>query len=176
MPGKLPKDLQILLEKLYNKDIPVVKPGSKKMRLGYPVLFKYDAKWKNVLPYWDANPLSIVLAKYGDGFLGINLHYVSWTRRIQLAKFLMKKTKNKNRITYRDIKAAWKAAQLPLALAMLAIRRYLYSHVRSNMNIFDWETYSDAVKDIRPKFRKQQEQAILNEIMKKFREQGKKKK
>lgn len=171
MSGQLPKDIELLLNKLYrNKDIPVVRPGSKQMKLGYPLLFKYDAKWKSILPYWDALPLSIPIAKYGNGFLGINLHFVPWSRRIQLANSIIKKTKNKNRVTYPDLKAAWKSSKLPEALAMLCIRRYLYSHVRSHLKSFDWETYSEAVRDVRPKFIKKSEKFILSDIMRKFRE------
>jgi len=163
--GKFPKDIQLLFKKLYkNKEIPNVKPGSRQMRLGYPVMFVYSAKWASILPYWDALPFSIVLAKYPDGFLGLNLHYIDWARRIQLAKKIAKAAKNGRRIKYIDIKKAWTSLKLPEALLMLVIRRYLYSHIRSNMKIFDIDTYYEAVKDIRPKFRKQAEKKVLAAI------------
>lgn len=167
--GRFPKDIEILFKKLYkNKEIPNVKPGSRQMRLGYPVMFVYDAKWKATLPYWDSLPFSIVLAKYPDGFLGLNLHYLEWTRRIQLAKKLVRAAKNKKRITYLDVKKAWNSLRLPDALLMLVIRRYLYSHIRSKIKIFDWETYSEAIKEIRPKFKKQAEKRILAAIRAKW--------
>ena len=170
MGKRLPKDIQVLFDKLYkNKEIPSIKRGSRQMRLGYPVLFVYDPKYKKILPYYDTLPLSIILNKYSDGFLGINLHYIPWARRIQLAKQLVRRTKNKNRITYIDIKKAFKSAKLPLALANFALRRYLYSHVRSDMKFFDWETYDLAVKDIKPKFKKRSEQAILKATLEKFK-------
>lgn len=176
MAGRLPKDIEVLIRKLYkNKDIPVVNPKTRRMKLGYPVLFVYDAKFKNKLPYWDSLPLSIVLARYPDGFLGINLHYIIWTRRLQLGKFLVRRAKNKNRIRYEDILKAWKNAKLPLGLAQLCIRRYLFSHIRSDVKQFSWETYYEAVREIRPKFRKKSEQYILNHIMKIFREKAGKK-
>ena len=167
--GKFPKDVEMLFKKIFkNKEIPSVKPGSRQMRLGYPVMFVYDAKHKATLPYWDSLPFSFVLAKYPDGFLGLNLHYLPWTRRIQLGKKLMRRTKNKNRITYGDIKSAWQSAKLPDALLALTIRRYLYSHIRSNIKIFDFETYSNAVKDIRPKFIKDSEKRIFSAIRAKW--------
>jgi hypothetical protein len=167
--GKFPKDIQILFDRLYkNKDIKTVKPGSRGMRLGYPCLFVYDAKTKADLPYWDSLPFSIVLHKYADGFLGLNLHYLEWTRRIQLAKKLVRKAKNKNRITYLDVKKAWGSLKLPEALLALVIRRYLYSHIRSEIKQFDFETYEEAVKDIRPKFKKQSERRVLAAIRAKW--------
>jgi len=174
MARSVPKDIEVLFNKIYkNKEIPSVKKGSRSMRLGFPVLFAYDPKWKKTLPYYDNLPLSIVLAKYGDRFLGINLHYVPWARRIQLAEYLVRRTKNKNRVTYGDIKAAWKAAKLPLALAALCIRMYLYSHIRSEMKFFTWETYRAAVVNIDPRFKKKSDQYIYNQTMSKYRDQKK---
>lgn len=173
--GTFPKDIQLLFKRLYkNKEIPNVKPGSRSMRLGYPVMFVYDAKWKQELPYWDALPFSIVLAKYPDGFLGLNLHYIQWTTRVQLAKKIMQATKNKKRITYMQIKKAWISLKLPNALLNLVIRRYLYSHVRSPIKIFNIETYADAIKDIRPDFQKESEKAVLAAIRELYRIHAKK--
>lgn len=163
--GKFPKDIQLLFNRLYkNKIIPNVKPGSRGMKLGYPVMFVYDAKWKSKLAYWDALPFSIILAKYPDGFLGLNLHYVQWTTRIQLANKLVRAAKNGKRIKYVDIKKAFHELKIPEGLLALIIRRYLYSHVRSNIKIFDIETYSEAVKDIRPDFQKKSEKYVLHAI------------
>jgi len=167
--GSFPKDIEVLFKKLYkNKKIPTVKPGSRQMRLGFPVLFVYDAKTKADLPYWDSLPFSIVLTKYSDGFLGINLHYLEWTKRIQLAKKLVRAAKNGRRIKYIDIKKAWVSLNLPEALLYLVIRRYLYTHIRSSMKIFDMETFNAAVKDIRPKFKKDSEKRILSAIRAKW--------
>ena len=167
--GRFPRDVEILFKKIYkNREIPSVKPGSRAMRLGYPVMFVYDAKWKTKLPYWDSLPFSIVIAKYPDGFLGLNLHYLEWTKRLQLAEKLVRAAKNKKRLTYLDIKKAWHSLRLPDALLMLTVRRYLYGHVRSQIKIFDWETYRGAVKDIRPRFRKESERRILAAIRAKW--------
>lgn len=167
--GNFPKDVEILFRKIYkNRKIPSVKPGSRAMRLGYPVMFVYSAKWASKLPYWDSLPFSVVIAKYPDGFLGLNLHYIEWTKRIQLAEKLVRAAKNKKRITYLDVKRAWESLRLPMALLMLTVRRYLYSHIRSKMKIFDWETYRGAVRDIRPKFRKESERRILAAIRAKW--------
>lgn len=173
MPGKLPDDVEYLLKKLYkDKDIPTVKPGrgAKGLRLGYPALFVYDAKLKAVLPYWDALPLSIVIGYYPDGFLGINLHYIPWAKRISLGKALIKATKGKNRISYLKLKKAWQDAKLPVGLAMLCIRRYLYSHIRSEIKMFDYETYYKTMLDVRGNFKRKSEKVVMRLTMKKWSE------
>ena len=47
-------------------------------------MFFYDPKFKKTLPYYDTFPLVLPLERYTDGFLGINLHYLPMTLRIQL--------------------------------------------------------------------------------------------
>lgn len=57
--------------------------------IGRMYFFKYNAKTKEKLPYWDAFPLIILLNVYNDGFLGINLHYLNPNLRlIYLSKLL----------------------------------------------------------------------------------------
>jgi hypothetical protein len=50
-------------------------------RTTFPVLgklyfFNYDPKFADVLPYYDIFPLVLILRRYNDGFLGLNLHYL----------------------------------------------------------------------------------------------------
>lgn len=48
--------------------------------LGGLYFFFYDPKYAKTLPYYDTFPLVLVLERYKDGFLGLNLHYlpVNW--------------------------------------------------------------------------------------------------
>ena len=46
-------------------------------------------KLKNKLPYYDRFPLTLPIEQYSDGFLGINLHYLSILMRIRLLDRLM---------------------------------------------------------------------------------------
>ena len=176
----IPKDVTKLFGKLYkDKDVPVVR-SPKKLKLGYPCLFEYDAKWKKVLKYYDTLPMPIIFSISGDRMLGINLHYIPYTRRIQLIHKLIQLGESGHPITYSQIKSACASAQLPMALAYLSIRCYIFGHIRSVIKQFDVNTYYNAVKEIRPKFtterkgEKASEQAILNDIMSKFKNKGKK--
>ncbi len=50
-------------------------------RWGHIYQFVYDAKTKSKLKYYDIFPMSIVIEKYKNGFLGLNLHYLPLTMR-----------------------------------------------------------------------------------------------
>ena len=47
-------------------------------------MFVYSPKLKDKLPYYDTFPLVLPIERYKDGFLGINLHYLSIPMRIRL--------------------------------------------------------------------------------------------
>ena len=47
-----------------------------KLEKGKLYFFKYDPKYKEVLPYYDTFPLVLILEIYTNGFLGLNLHYL----------------------------------------------------------------------------------------------------
>ena len=44
--------------------------------VGRMYLFQYDAKFKDILPYWDVWPLIFPFDYAKNGFYGINLHYL----------------------------------------------------------------------------------------------------
>ena len=52
--------------------------------IGQLYLFQYDAKWKDILPYWDMWPLIFPFDYAKNGFYGINLHYLPPNARIDL--------------------------------------------------------------------------------------------
>jgi len=169
MAKRLPKDVEVYMRDIFTKkdheNIFRFKAGSRIMKLGYPVMFRYSAKHKATLPYWDQLPMSIVLHRYSDGFLGINLHYVPWTHRISLGQRLVRATKNKNRINYGKIRKAWLDLKLPVALANLCLKRYLYSHVQSEMVQFNYETYEKVLKNIPPSFQKKSHETVVRLTM-----------
>jgi hypothetical protein len=59
-------------------------PEYKQFVEGGLYLYVYDAKYKDILPIWDKFPLTIVLEKYNEGFLGLNLHYLDTNIRLGL--------------------------------------------------------------------------------------------
>lgn len=47
------------------------------LEVGDILFFTYSPKGQFVLPYWDKYPLVRILERSGDGFFGINVHYVA---------------------------------------------------------------------------------------------------
>jgi hypothetical protein len=102
--------------------------------IGKMYFFYYDAKTKDKLPMWDRFPLVLPIERYGNGFLGLNLHYLDVGSRQALLGQLMKYKNNnrmnettKLRLSY-DLLQSTKAS----ALANRCIKRYLSTQVRSH--------------------------------------------
>lgn len=102
--------------------------------IGKMYFFWYDPKHKDKLPLYDRFPLVFPIERYPDGFLGLNMHYLSFSERSYLLSQLMKFRSNnkmdettKLRLTY-DLLASTKR----LATASRpCIKRYLFTQVRS---------------------------------------------
>lgn len=98
---------------------------------GSMYLFKYDAKYKNVLPYWDAMPLVFPLKPAEGGFYGLNLHYLQPQMRATLMDGLYDTTNNSrfDESTRVNISAAFLDAASKADLIKPCLKRYLNSHV-----------------------------------------------
>jgi hypothetical protein len=102
--------------------------------IGKMYFFWYDPKHKDKLPIYDRFPLVFPIERYPDGFLGLNMHYLSFGERAALLDALRKFRSNnkmdettKLRVTY-DLLSRTKR----LSSAMRpCIKRYLYTQVRS---------------------------------------------
>ena len=101
-----------------------------KPTIGRLYLFQYDAKWKDILPYWDVWPLIFPFDFASNGFYGINLHYLPPNARIDLMLRLIKaqgasgnlSDNYKLKLSYNII------TNYPPAKP--CIKRYLFSHVQ----------------------------------------------
>ena len=113
--------------------------------IGQMYMFVYDPKYKNILPFYDMYPLVFPIEFYGDGFLGINLHYLPPLARAALLSNL-KKLSNNNKyddttklmISYEVLKAH--ATQF--SGFENCVKRYLFAHVRSSFHQVspsDWD-------------------------------------
>ena len=101
--------------------------------VGKMYFYYYDPKTKDMLPYWDKFPLVIPIETYRDGFLGLNLHYISPKQRLVLLDALSEYANNSNydettrlRLTYSKLKNIGKAYK-----AKPCIKKYLFKHVDS---------------------------------------------
>jgi len=101
--------------------------------LGKMYFYYYDPKTKENLPYWDKFPLVIPIETYRDGFLGLNLHYISPKQRLVLLDALSEFSNNSKydettrlRLTYNNLKNLGKAYR-----AKPCVKKYLFKHVDS---------------------------------------------
>ena len=69
LAGAVPSRTKIL------KDDALVKQS--KIRVGDMIMYFYDPKTKETLPYYDKFPLTIIVGPAPGGFYGLNLHYVN---------------------------------------------------------------------------------------------------
>lgn len=101
--------------------------------VGEMFMFKYDAKYKDTLPYWDALPCIFVVDVGPDYFYGLNLHYLDIRNRAKLMDALYEITTNtrydnktKLAISYKILKSAAKFKYFKPCF-----KKYLFSHKKS---------------------------------------------
>ena len=105
------------------------------MRTGEMFMYMYDAKYKDLLPWYDRFPLMILLEKSPKGFLGLNLHYIAPKYRAVLLEELYKYSTDEDleegarfKLTYELLKSVSK-----LKYGIPCVKRYLWSHIDSRI-------------------------------------------
>ena len=119
--------------------------GRDSATIGKMYFFYYDPKTKDTLPVYDRFPLVFPIERYSDGFLGLNLHYLSQGERKALLNRLMEFKSNAKidertrlRLSYDLISSTKKLA----SASRPCIKRYLFSQVRSRfveITATEWE-------------------------------------
>lgn len=101
-----------------------------KMAIGKLFLFKYDAKHKDTLPWWDRLPLIILLSATKDDFTGINLHYFPIKKRIEIFDKIVPKRKmsTMGKATQFNLKGLADVRNLTAGY-----KRYLKTHVKTKV-------------------------------------------
>jgi len=122
----------------YQRNLRKIILSDSERKRGHPVLgrmfiYEYDPKHKKTLPIYDRFPLCFPIEQYGDGFLGLNLHYLGVNDRAVLLNRLSSYLSNNNydattklRMSYSLLNSVKK-----LDIAKVCIKRYLFNHVRS---------------------------------------------
>jgi hypothetical protein len=100
--------------------------------IGKMYLFKYDAKHKDTLPFWDAYPLVFIVDIQRDGLLSLNLHYLPPNLRARLMDQLYgiavsyDGDRKKLAMTYDLLKGAARFSYFKPC-----IKKHLFSQIRS---------------------------------------------
>ena len=97
------------------------------------------------MPQYDTYPLIIVIGHYPNGFLGLNLHYLDVTTRMNLMRGMMDYTNTENISKRTKLLVNYDILQSNSAISSLmepCIKRYLFNHVRSQfIEIFATEYF-----------------------------------
>ncbi len=122
---------------------------TRRFLLGGLYFFYYNPKTKDDLPYYDTFPLVLMLERYPDGFLGLNLHYLPVKYRVALLRKLIgfgaiyndQDELKRIRITYDILNSTRRFREYKPCL-----KRYLNSNIRSRIlavqpNEWDIATY-----------------------------------
>jgi hypothetical protein len=129
---------QVTARKLMNQGKLIGRPS-----VGRLNMFFYDPKLKKTLPYYDTFPLVLPLEPIKGGFMGMNFHYLPPILRFRLLERMQTfadgglNEKTKISATYDDVKG--------IGLVKPTIKKYLYSHVRSNFLRIDFNEAALAV-------------------------------
>ena len=116
--------------------------------VGRMFLYTYIAKHKDTLPYYDMYPLVIPIEFYGDGFLGINFHYLPPMARAALLNSLTVLADNdkyndntKLTISYQILRSY----SSKLASYENCLKRYLFNCVASSFQEIDSKDWNKVV-------------------------------
>tara|TARA_R110002153_G_scaffold155512_8_gene307583 strand:+ start:1092 stop:1685 length:594 start_codon:yes stop_codon:yes gene_type:complete len=112
--------------------------------LGSMMMFFYDPKGKDTLPFYDSFPLVIVLKPAAGGFLGLNLHYLPPVLRAKFLDALLEVTNNEKYDDTTKFEATYDLMQRSAKFKYFkpCIKHYLSSHVRSRFAFVpapEWE-------------------------------------
>jgi hypothetical protein len=117
--------------------------------------YRYDAKTKDKLDMWDKYPLCMVLEKTSNGFLGLNLHYLSKGQRKTLLRVFDKYAKDydiESGTTTGHGVGNWELLIKSIngtgaaALPKKCLKRYLFTHVRSKFVEIYPDEYDKAIQ------------------------------
>lgn len=138
--------------------------------IGGMYFYMYDPKTKDTLPYYDKFPLVIPVEQYGDGFLGLNLHYIHPRDRLVLLDKLSDIVTNKSynestklKISYHFLKNAKNLYEHKPCL-----KKYLYSHIESKFVNIDASEWDIAALLPVENFKKQSKQHVFIESQGQF--------
>jgi hypothetical protein len=100
---------------------------------GSMVLFWYDAKTKDKLPYWDMLPLVIPFSRDAETFTGLNFHYLPYKMRAVLLKNLQDFATSKKLTEKSRLQFAWEyVAGISRYRGVSAcVKKYRLDHLQS---------------------------------------------
>ena len=123
-------------------------------------MFMYDPKGKDKLPYYDTFPLVLPIEEYNNGFLGINLHYLSMPMRIKLLDRLVDYSNNDKFDKSTKLNANYSNLK-KIDLIKPCLKRYLASNVRTKFRKVEADEFMVATLLPVQRFKKQSDSHVF---------------
>ena len=123
-------------------------------------MFVYDPKLKDKLPYYDTFPLVLPIEEYSNGFLGINLHYLSMPMRLRLLDRLVDYSNNNKFDESTRLKVDYSKLK-KVDLIKPCLKRYLASNIRSKFRKVEADEFMIATLLPVQRFKKQSDSHIF---------------
>ena len=164
--GGKPKSTQWFREKIKEfgkpKSMDLLRDGKRTSipTFGLLNMFVYDPKGKDKLPYYDTFPLVLPIEKYNNGFLGINLHYLSMHMRIRLLDRLVDYSNNNKFDESTKLNANY-ANLKKIDLIKPCLKRYLAGHVKSKFRKVEADEFMIATLLPVQRFKKQSDNHVF---------------
>ena len=164
--GGRPKSTQWFRDKIKEFGTPtsanLIRDGKRTSKPTFGILnmFVYDPKLKEKLPYYDTFPLVLPIEEYNNGFLGINLHYLSMPMRLRLLDRLVDYSNNNKfdestrlRVDYSKLKR--------VDLIKPCLKRYLAGQVKSKFRKVEADEFMIATLLPVQRFKKQSDSHVF---------------
>ena len=164
--GGRPKSTQWFRDKIKEfgtpKSADLIRDGKRTSVPTFGILnmFVYDPKLKDKLPYYDTFPLVLPIEEYNNGFLGINLHYLSMPMRLRLLDRLVDYSNNnkfdestKLRVDYSRLKK--------IDLIKPCLKRYLASNIKTQFRKVEADEFMVATLLPVQRFKKQSDSHVF---------------
>lgn len=133
--------------------------------------FFYDPKGKDELDYYDKFPLVLILERYPDGFLGLNLHYLPIKYRLafmsKLLDYAIMNDENeikRIRISYDILNSTKRYREFRPCL-----KRYLTNHIKSKILLVQPNEWDIALFLPIQQFKKARAKTVWNESVQQIR-------
>jgi len=123
-------------------------------------MFVYSPKLKDKLPYYDTFPLVLPIERYKDGFLGINLHYLSIPMRIRLLDRLTDFANNDRFDKSTELLVDYSRLK-NIDLIKPCLKRYLAGYVKSKFRKVEADEFMVATLLPVQRFKKQSDKYIF---------------
>ena len=123
-------------------------------------MFVYDPKLKDKLPYYDTFPLVLPIENYSNGFLGINLHYLSMPMRIRLLDRLVDYSNNDKFDKSTNLNVDYSRLK-KIDLIKPCLKRYLAGNVKTNFRKVEADEFMVATLLPVQRFKKQSDSHVF---------------